>query len=491
MTFVIPLALQVPIDEDREQCGLWSKDYIELGSRLGSHAAFNRESVPDANRAFLYRGIINLLAQLGDKVPDKFRVVPQQDAQVWRRRAEHDANYLSLSTIVVENSYLIRFPLRFRYQEDPREHGELIPLPNEFEKILRGEHDLPFNSPCLVLDLPAVGTAGSPADGISSLQHGTVPSVSCSPTPVVINNSCSSALSLDSHVVGTPPGAFYAVPHLPTESRMGNGLIAMDSGDVQNYVTLVLGYSDQKHQGSHSKRGWGRGTRGKKKAKDLGKGLGDLGVAAGPSSPSSIITATANNDTPADSSVRTSTRKRRLSTRLAPDLYVMMSGLRGEEHGTESVNQQSSMVQDRTQADIVSVNHHQDPVFGHKEDALRSITRIASKVSVHAHCFLVWTTHGLAKAKGYVPADMTKKKPTEDGNAMAEVTNCVQHLCNNPSCLNVLHLWNGNMSFNRRAVNHNVEAHSNVLAMSLNADLCKAAFDLQPRDLTLELAGIV
>ena len=141
------------LQEELEEVGggLWSATYNYRAQRTDPLLG----TVQKEDCYALYRGVLRVLAQLGNYLSADARVVAEADQSSWNAMVQNDATEFGLSVNEIENAYLILHPPRHG-----RAATELInsvhPLDNS--GIINGTiplfdgHMYPFDSPCLLPD---------------------------------------------------------------------------------------------------------------------------------------------------------------------------------------------------------------------------------------------------------------------------------------------------------------------------------------------------
>ena len=123
--------------------GLWSVEYNLIAlSPAHINGLVNLE-----DQHSLYRAVLRVLSCLGTWLKPKFRIVKQDKYAEWNAAVVADGIKYHLPHSIVENAYLILYPLRGKLLDDNDDYDNLI----QGSELIPGVQ-YPLKSPCVVLD---------------------------------------------------------------------------------------------------------------------------------------------------------------------------------------------------------------------------------------------------------------------------------------------------------------------------------------------------
>jgi hypothetical protein len=171
-------------DAVQEGGGLWSHEYT-IG--VQESVVINQQ-----RDKYFFRGVYRVLAALGDKLPTESRYVPADQIAAWNNKVSGACAYLGLPEDIVENAFLIKYPLLYcntsieqlsiAVQDLEIAIGDMSNTPEDVVDTLRdwvegtgmqclGGRLFPFNSPCITPHQQVMPPNFSMPEGAKIIQH--------------------------------------------------------------------------------------------------------------------------------------------------------------------------------------------------------------------------------------------------------------------------------------------------------------------------------
>ena len=460
----------------------------------------------------LNRGIVTVLSHLGTMVPDWLRIVPPQDMQSWRSMVQQDAVKLDLPEPVIENAYIVLYPLRILHsnQHQPGNiHNDTI-IRQMIEGYVGNLH-WPFDSPCVVTNL--ADNFQQPPDFT-----GIAESISDAAMEAFLQRN---AVQGAPSSTNTSAGAGPSTP-APVQSRLSSALAGFGR-HTHNIARLVRlqRFSEILQTQQH--------TLPLEEADEMAMHLCILQQASG--LPAEIMPSEMPYCVPRLDNMHVLNRNSSISMynghsyiRLFLGHSDMPSTSRNHPRKRHIGGHDSD-----SSDDSVSTLREGVPPIGSPLQKVRGI-----QVSVDAHRFLLWCMHGRIPSSVHVvgagdiqapggapnvgpsgavagaaggssgaspgaaggssgaapgaaggpsgsvngtPAGVPLVAAGSAGGATGieagaedlgpQMSTCCMHICNNKGCINPLHLWYGTYSLNRKAASQPIVHHANTVMMSL------------------------